>query len=145
MERVKVVSCGFIVFRKDFGRIEFLLIHSKFHGFWSFPKGRMEEGEDMLDTALRELKEEVGISRDALKIYQNFLRKTTYEYYHAGKIYDKTVYWFLGELKRDVPVVVDNFEIDKFAWLDFDSALNRLTFEKDKETLKEAYKLIKKL
>ncbi len=143
MERIKVVSCGFIVFRKYDGIIEFLLIHSKFHGFWSFPKGRMEHGENKLETALRELEEEVGINRNALKVYDNFSKETHYEYYHAGKIYDKTVYWFLAELIKNVPIVIDNYEIDDYAWLDYDSAINKLTFEKDKETLKEVYEMIK--
>ena len=142
MERIKVVSCGFIIFRKFDGILEFLLIHSKFHGFWSFPKGRMEEGEEKLETALRELEEEVGINRSAIKTYNNFLGETSYEYYHAGKIYDKKVYWYLAELIKDVPIIIDNYEIDNYAWLDFESALNRLSFEKDKETLKKVYEMI---
>jgi 8-oxo-dGTP pyrophosphatase MutT (NUDIX family) len=34
----------------------------------SFPGGRRDEGEDLLDTALREAEEEIGLSRDRVEI-----------------------------------------------------------------------------
>ncbi len=104
----------------------------------------MEEGEEKLETALRELEEEVGINRNSLKIYSDFLRKTSYEYYHDGKIYDKHVYWYLAELIKNESIKIDNYEVDDYVWLDYDSAIDRLTFKEDKETLKRVYEFINK-
>ena len=50
-------SCGAIIV-SDSGRI--LLIHQR-KGHWSFPKGHVESGETEEMTALREVKEEVGL------------------------------------------------------------------------------------
>ena len=55
-------SCGAIVYREGHGQIELLLIKHRFGGHWSFPKGHMESGETEVQTALREVKEETGLS-----------------------------------------------------------------------------------
>lgn len=54
-------SCGVIPFRKTEAGIRYLLILQT-NGFWSLPKGHMEPFEAEEDTALRELKEETGLS-----------------------------------------------------------------------------------
>lgn len=54
-------SCGVIPFRKSERGTEFLLLLQS-NNCWSFPKGHMDRGETEADTALRELKEETGLS-----------------------------------------------------------------------------------
>lgn len=54
-------SCGAIVYRKFHGNTEILLIKHKKSGFWTFPKGHVENGESETDTAVRETKEETNI------------------------------------------------------------------------------------
>ncbi len=55
------VSAGIIVFRRTQDGPKFLILY---HGgnYWNFPKGHIESAEDTLATALRETKEETGIS-----------------------------------------------------------------------------------
>jgi predicted NUDIX family NTP pyrophosphohydrolase len=63
-------SAGLLVFRRSPGSgAEFLLVHpggpfwrNKDDGAWSVPKGLVNEGEDHLDAAVREFREEVGLS-----------------------------------------------------------------------------------
>ena len=55
-------SCGVVLFNSD----RFLLLQhnnevSGADGHWDFPKGHVESGEEEIDTALRELKEETNI------------------------------------------------------------------------------------
>ena len=54
-------SCGALVYRKRKEKYELLLIKHKSGGHWSFPKGHVESGENELQTALREIKEETGL------------------------------------------------------------------------------------
>ena len=54
-------SCGVLVYRDRDGRREYLLVLQS-GGTWSIPKGHMEPGETEEVTALRELREETGLT-----------------------------------------------------------------------------------
>lgn len=62
-------SAGILLYRGDGESLEVLLVHpggpfwaKKDEGAWSIPKGEVEEGEEPLLCALRELEEEIGSS-----------------------------------------------------------------------------------
>jgi predicted NUDIX family NTP pyrophosphohydrolase len=64
---VTSTSAGILLFRPAGGAVEVLLVHpggpfwaKKDEGAWSIPKGEVEEGEEPLASALRELEEELG-------------------------------------------------------------------------------------
>ena len=68
-KQTKNVSSGLLLFRKSGGKLEVLLAHpgcpfwsGKDIGAWSVPKGLVDAGEDLLDAARRELREETGFS-----------------------------------------------------------------------------------
>lgn len=61
-------SAGIVVYRRASGTLEVLLVHpggpfwaKKDAGAWSIPKGEIDEGEDPLQAAKRELEEETGL------------------------------------------------------------------------------------
>lgn len=54
-------SCGVIPYRVRQGKREYLVLMQT-NGSWSFPKGHMEPGETEEETALRELREETGLT-----------------------------------------------------------------------------------
>lgn len=56
-----IKSCGFVVYTDVFGERRYLVIESV-NGDVGFPKGHAEAGESELETAIRELREEVGIN-----------------------------------------------------------------------------------
>jgi predicted NUDIX family NTP pyrophosphohydrolase len=65
---VAAVSAGILLFRWADEALEVLLVHpggpywaKKDLGAWSIPKGLVEEGEEPLECALRELEEELGL------------------------------------------------------------------------------------
>lgn len=59
-------SCGVIPYRVRNGRLEYLALFQSGSSTWSFPKGHMEYGENELDTARREVREEIGVDMEIL-------------------------------------------------------------------------------
>ena len=58
----KVVrAAGGLVWRKGDGGKEIVVVHRPAYDDWSFPKGKLEDGESELQAALREVEEEVGV------------------------------------------------------------------------------------
>ena len=62
-------SAGILLFRRKDQQLEFFLVHpggpffaKKDLGFWTVPKGELNEGEEALTAAIREFKEETGES-----------------------------------------------------------------------------------
>lgn len=63
------VSAGLLMYRWRSGRLEVFLAHPggpyfqhKDEGYWTIPKGELEEGEDHLQAARREFEEEIGMT-----------------------------------------------------------------------------------
>src|SRR5688500_13470173 len=67
--RPHTVSAGLMMYRRKAGRVEVLLVHpggpwfaKKDAGAWTIPKGEPDEGEELIDTARREFREETGVA-----------------------------------------------------------------------------------
>ena len=100
-------------------------------GHWDFPKGHLEIGESEIQTAVRELGEETGIID--VHILPDFSHTISYNLTKKGQKIAKEVIFFVG--LTDKTNVILSYEHQAFAWLDFDSALNRLTYKNAKKTL----------
>lgn len=123
----KEKSCGCIIIKNN----KVLLALEKNGKFWGFPKGHMEEGENEIETALREVKEEVGldVEIDADKRY-------VLNYIINDEI-DKTVIFYLA-IPKSEKLEKQEDEIEDIKWCDFEEALDLLTFDNSKEMLKRA-------
>ena len=75
---------------------EFLFIFRG--GKWDLPKGKIEKGEQIKETALREVEEECGISKLSLG---EFLITTHHVFFHNNKNKLKETYWFEIETKSN--------------------------------------------
>ena len=63
-----ISSGGFIFYRnKKNGELFTILIKNK-KGEWWIPKGHIEEGEEQVAAAFREIEEEIGLKKDQLKL-----------------------------------------------------------------------------
>ena len=132
MKREK--SCGGIVFTRKEGRLLYLLIQSR-QGVFGFPKGHMERGETERETALREIREETGLSVNLL----NGFRETDLYVMHrkGNQSAVKLVVYFLGEFHGQEPQPQES-EVSEIVLLPFAEALERLSFDSAKELLKLA-------
>lgn len=128
-------SCGAVVMRIVNGRTEFLAAKSARAGHWGFPKGHVERGETEVQTAIREVMEEVGL---AVKLLDGFRVSVDYPL-SEGNI--KEVVFFLG-VAGDQPVQVRESEITDYRWLEYEEMKSLLTFENSRRVLAEAKRFL---
>lgn len=57
---------GALVYSEKDGKTYFALVHDVF-GYWTFSKGRIEEGENVKEGTIREIKEEIGLDISILE------------------------------------------------------------------------------
>jgi len=148
---LKEFSYGAVVYKikeetKLRGAPFFMLVRSKRSGKWGFPKGHAEKGESPLETAKREVYEETGIRE--IEFIKYFQKKDVYlidgsQPETKGKIVEKHSIYFLA-LALSEPEKKSDEEIEDLQWFDFNAALEKLSFESQKETLKEAYERVKR-
>ena len=128
------ISAGAVLHLMDENfEINYLILNYSY-GHWDFPKGNIESGETEIDTIKREVMEETGIVD--IKLIEGFRQQISYKYRKKSKLVHKTVIYYLAETKSNK--VVLSFEHVNFAWLNFDDALNKLSFENSKKVLKNA-------
>ncbi|MCR5264114.1 MAG: NUDIX domain-containing protein [Clostridiales bacterium] len=128
-------SCGAVIFSRS-GRI--LLIHQQ-KGHWGFPKGHTESGETEEMTALREIKEEVGLD---VRIDNGFREVTRYSPCPGVM---KDVVYFVAHVDDAVPprVVLQPEEVVGYEWATPQGARNALTFKGDRDLLEKALGYVK--
>jgi 8-oxo-dGTP pyrophosphatase MutT (NUDIX family) len=138
------VVAGFVVYRRTVEGVKYLLLYRR-GNYWNFPKGHFNTGENSLDTALRETKEETGLGKDDLRIIPQFRAYEKF-YFRRGtqKIYD-TVILYLAETKK-AEVAISPREHSGFAWFLYDDAVKvlGLKYAGTKRVLKQAHDFIQK-
>ena len=77
----KTLSAGVVVVRNEDGIWQYLALRA--YDYWDCPKGMVEQGEDPLRAAVREVEEEAGIT-DLVFSWGNDFRETPP--YGAGKV-----------------------------------------------------------
>lgn len=136
------ISSGGVVFRKvkgdrDSDKTKFLLIKDSY-GRWALPKGKIEEAEKPEEAAIREIKEETGLSD--LKIVEK-LGQIKYFYQLRGQPIFKIVYNFLLETSQEK--LNPNYEIQGAHWFDPDDAVHKIAYKNTKTILEKAVERIK--
>ncbi len=126
-------SAGVILYRRGRQGREYLLLRYE-EGHWGFPKGRIEREENLKEAACRELREETRIG--PVRLIPGFQGLIEYGLERDGKPTSKRVIYFLGE--TDQEAVCLSSEHTAYAWLGYQEALARLTFENSRLLLRQA-------
>lgn len=112
--------------RRDDGAVEVLVVHRPRYLDWTFPKGKVQDGEREEDAALRELHEETGLECE-------LGRELASTRYTDSKLRDKTVrYWAMENCSGPFE---PNDEVDRIEWLTPAEAAGRLTYDRDLDVL----------
>jgi 8-oxo-dGTP diphosphatase len=118
----EVLAAGGVVVRD--GRVA--LVHRPKYDDWSFPKGKLDPGEDFQAAALREVEEETGL-RCRLG------RELPSTEYRDAKGRAKVVrYWEMTPLEGSF---TPTEEIDELRWLDPAEAERLLSYDRDRGVL----------
>ena len=125
-------SCGAVVFTRTNEKIQYVIIRSV-SGDYGFPKGHMESGETELETALREIREEVGI---VPTIIDGFRMEVSYPLIRKPGI-TKHVVFFLAEYSGQ-ELCPQQSELSGAALMTYGDALRVLPYAETERVLIEA-------
>lgn len=125
-------SCGAVVYAKCGRTTRYVIIRQR-DGGYGFPKGHMEAGETEEETALREIKEEVGLS---VSIRRGFVACDEYVLPKRQNT-KKRVTYFLAECAHP-HIRIQKKELISASLLTYEEALKTLTFESSKRILTKA-------
>lgn len=132
-------ACGFVIFRRLQGMIEYLLMQTSYgEHHWTPPKGHVDPGESDMQTALRETEEEAGLVATDLKIYENVKEELVYQVKGQPKI---VIYWLAEQVKHDKPVRLSN-EHQAYKWLPLDEACSLAKYSEMQNALKKFHEYI---
>lgn len=134
------LSAGGIIVRKKGKEWHALLIRDM-NGNWTFPKGLVEKGEDVLACAKREIAEEAGITDVS---FLSPLQPIHYMYQRNGLV-SKTVQYFLFTSDGDqAPTGQKEEGISEVRWVPMDEAAKIIGYPKtNKPTLEKARQFLK--
>ena len=131
---VREYTAGGVVYRMLSGTIQILMIQDKL-GRWSIPKGHVEEGESLHQTATREIGEETGLTE--LRIVDK-LDKLHFFYRKEGKLIFMTTYVYLIEALGNTDAVIPEQSegIADVKWFDSQTALELIEYRETQKLFK---------
>ena len=119
-----VHAAGGLVIRRHEDVLEVAVVHRPVHHDWSFPKGKLEEGESYEDAALREVREETGLVCRILR----FIGHT--EYVDRKGRPKAVAYWVMT---AEAGSFRPNGEVDELRWVSLAEAEFLLSYPRDRE------------
>jgi 8-oxo-dGTP pyrophosphatase MutT (NUDIX family) len=136
----KEVSAGGVVYRRDGDAIEVVLASRRTRRgelAWGLAKGGVEEGESMEDAAVREVREETGLTAEI----EASLGDTKYFYVWEDTRIRKTVHFYLMRHTGGDTQDRDD-EMEDVRWFPLERALKRAAYRGERDVLARAADLL---
>lgn len=134
-------SAGGVVFRGEGDHVEVVIILVGGQNRWQLPKGLVDKGESPEVTAVREAREEGGITSEIVQHIE------TIEYWYAGLEngirvrFHKRVHFYLMKYLSGSTTDHD-FEVTEARWVPIEDAANQLAFDNERRVMERARELI---
>ena len=122
----EVRAAGVVPVRLRSGRLQVAVVHRPKYDDWSWPKGKLDHGEDFVSAAVRETLEETGLQVRLVAP----LPEMRYSLRGGGS---KLVCYWVGRVVGGDGRL--EHEVDEVRWLTPGSAAGRLTYGHDQELL----------
>ena len=135
-------GAGGVIYRQRDGQMEFFFIKhgSGPSGKWTLPKGHQELGETLIETAIREIREEVGLTD--LRFVAS-LGRTSFRFRKLEQLIEKHVDYFLFEAKPDAQEILTGEEaIWQAVWVPANRVFETVGYQNLNRLLAKAMKLI---
>jgi 8-oxo-dGTP pyrophosphatase MutT (NUDIX family) len=134
-----LTSSGGVITRFTDKGVEVALVSVRGRKAWCLPKGMIDRGEEPPQTALREVREETGLTGRLI----DKIGHISYWYYQKDdmlKIH-KTVHLYLLKYVSGSTDDHDH-EVDEARWFQIDKAISRLSYRSEKDILQKARDMI---
>lgn len=125
-ERVVLAAGGMVVRRGAGGRLEVAVVHRPYQMDWTFPKGKADPGEPLVECALREVYEETGFR---CRLTEPIGRTRYVDRKERPKVVD---YWMMQRVSGSF---APGAEVDELCWVEIRAAGALLTYERDHQLL----------
>ena len=135
------VSAGGVVFRRGEGSVEVVIVSVGGQNRWQLPKGFVDEGENPEITAVREAREEGGVSSEIVQLME------TIEYWYVGldkgirvRFHKRVHFYLLRYLSGDTKD--HNWEVNEARWVPIEDATSQLAFDNERRVMERARELL---
>jgi 8-oxo-dGTP pyrophosphatase MutT (NUDIX family) len=135
------VSAGGVVFRGEKGRVEVVIVAVGGQNRWQLPKGLVDAGENPEIAAVREAREEGGVSSEVVQLIE------TIEYWYAGldngirvRFHKRVHFYLLRYISGDTKE--HDWEVNEARWVPIDDATSQLAFDNERRVMQQARDLI---
>ena len=117
-------AAGGVVWRAGAAGVEILQVHRPKYGDWTFPKGKLENDESLLECARREVWEEAGVT----PVVGRYLGRISYTKWTGRP--KEVDYW---AMRADRVAFVPSAEVDRIRWVDESDLTAQVVYETERD------------
>jgi 8-oxo-dGTP pyrophosphatase MutT (NUDIX family) len=135
------VSAGGVVYRGIGASLEVVIVKVVPEQRWQLPKGIIDDGETFEQAALREVREESGMTAEIVAPIETIEYWFTADWDHSQRRIHKFVHFFLM-CHKDGDGSDHDHEVDEVRWVTIDEALKTLKYKSERDLVQKAAAMI---